>query len=401
MREKKKHILYIHQYFKTPKEPGGTRSYWISKALIDKGFDVTIITTSSTIKVPKSKVVIDGINVIYLKVPYNQKMSVFKRLKSFFLFMFHSLIASLNIKGVDLVLATSTPLTVGFPALMLKLLKGKKFIFEVRDLWPEVPIQMGGLNNKYFKYLAKLFEKIIYKNAIHIVALSPGMADGVLKYECEEKVTIIPNMAKIKEFWPRNKNFDLMIKFCLSKDSFKIIHFGALGEANGAMNIIKGAQFFKNDSEVEFVFIGGGSKEYELIEYCKENNLDNIHFLGKFPMEEVSEIVNFCDVSVVSFKDIPILYTNSPNKLFDSLSAGKPIIVNSAGWTKELVENNNCGMYVNPQNAIELFDKINLLRTDSIKYEKMSENSRILAETKYDKDILCHEYVELISAFIN
>jgi len=397
MREKKKHILYIHQYFKTPKEPGGTRSYWISKALIDKGFDVTIITASSTIKVPKSKVVIDGINVIYLKVPYDQKMSVFKRLKSFFLFMLKSLAASLNIKGIDLVLATSTPLTVGFPALILKLFKGKKFIFEVRDLWPEVPIQMGALNNKYLIYLAKLFEKIIYKNAIHIVALSPGMADGVLKYECGEKVTIIPNMAKIKEFWPRNKNYDLMIKFCLNKDSFKILHFGALGEANGAMNIIKGAQFFKNDSEVEFVFIGGGSKEYELIEYCKENNLDNIHFLGKFPMEEVSEIVNFCDVSVVSFKDIPILYTNSPNKLFDSLSAGKPIIVNSAGWTKELVENNNCGFYVDPLKPSELKERIVLLKNDPKLRELMGQNSRSLAVDKYDKSILCKQFVEVVN----
>jgi glycosyltransferase involved in cell wall biosynthesis len=391
-------ILYIHQYFKTPLEPGGTRSYWIAQELIKEGHNVTMLTTSSKIDGKVEKKYIDGINVIYLKVPYNQKMSIFKRLISFFSFMFKSSFYSLKEKEVDLVIATSTPLTVGFPALILKKIKGVPFVFEVRDLWPEVPIQMGAINNKFIRNLAISYEKIIYKNARHIIALSPGMEKGVLKYEKQDKVSMIPNMAKIDEFYPREKNLQLISKLGLKKDSFKLIHFGSLGIANGIDSIIESAILLKNDLDVEFIFIGGGSTEEVIKAKCKNNGLNNIHFLGRYAMKKTSEIVNFCDVSLISFLDLPILYTNSPNKLFDSLSAGKPLILNSAGWTKDLVEEYECGFYVNPSNPEDLVEKINYFIKNKNKLVVMGNNSRSLAENKYDKTILCSQFLEVISS---
>jgi len=155
----------------------------------------------------------------------------------------------------------------------------------------------------------------------------------------------------------------------------------------------------KNDDSIEFVFIGGGSTEYQLKERCKEYELNNVLFLGRFSMKDTSEIVNICDVSIVSFSDIPILYTNSPNKLFDSLSAAKPIIVNSAGWTKELVENENCGFYVDPNKPQQLVEKIRLLQQSPELVTVMGENARILAENVYDKNILCNQVVKVIEDF--
>ncbi|WP_304133465.1 glycosyltransferase family 4 protein, partial [Mesonia mobilis] len=381
----------------TPSEPGGTRSYWVAKRFIEEGHKVTMLTTSSSIQEKIVHKTIDGIEVIYLKVPYNQNMSIMARVKSFVNFMIKSTRLALKVKNVDLALATSTPLTVGFPALVLKKIRKIPFIFEVRDLWPEVPIQMGGLNNKLLQKLAVNFEKSIYKNAKHIVALSPGMAAGVLKYEPQEKVSMIPNMAKIDAFWPREKNKQLQTELGLRTDSFKLIHFGALGLANGAMSIIRGAEELKEDTSIEFIFIGGGSTEEKLKNYCQKHQLKQVHFLGRFPMEETSEIVNFCDVSMVSFKDLPILYTNSPNKLFDSLSAGKPIIVNSAGWTKEMVEEHNCGVYVNPHQPIALAQAIKSLQADDTLKNEIAKNARKLAETTYDKSILCEQYAELLN----
>lgn len=391
------HILYIHQYFKTPKEPGGTRSYWIAQELIKEGHSVTMLTTSSAIKEKVKKVTIDNIDVIYLKVSYDQNMSVFNRFKSFLNFMLKSTYQSFLVKKVDLVISTSTPLTVGFPALLIKWFKRIPFIFEVRDLWPEVPIQMGGLNNLLLQKTAILFEKTIYKNAKHIIALSPGMAKGVEKYVPKEKVTMIPNMAKIDLFWPRHINEKLRESLGLKKDSFKIIHFGALGEANGAMIIIESAKLIKNDPWFEFIFIGGGATEDDLKKECNKSNLKNVHFLGRFPLSKTSEIVNICDVSMVSFKNLPILYTNSPNKLFDSLSAGKPILVNSAGWTKNMVEKYECGFYVNPTKPSELVEKIKLLQENQSLTKQLGQNARKLAETKYDKSILCKKFVETIN----
>ena len=311
--------LYIHQYFKTPNEPGGTRSYWIAKELIKQGISITMLTTSSSLKKPIQRKNIDGIDVVYFRVPYSQKMSPFRRLISFCHFMIKAIFFSLKIKNLNLVIATSTPLTVGIPALFLKL-KRVPYIFEVRDLWPEVPIQMGALNNAILRRLAIWLEKLIYKNAKHVVALSPGMSNGVAKHVIKEKISMIPNMAKIDVFWPRNKNHFLCSELGLNKNSFKLIHFGALGLANGAQYILEGAKLLKDNSKVEFVFIGGGATECDLISFCNTHDLKNVHFLGEYAMGKTSEIVNLCDVSIVSFLNLPILKTNSPNKLFDSLS---------------------------------------------------------------------------------
>lgn len=394
-------ILYIHQYFVTPQEPGGTRSYWLAQELIKNGHKVTMLTSSSKFSEDIKVVNIDGIEVVYIKEDYDQNMSVSRRLKAFLKFMYKSSVVGWKQKDIDLVIATSTPLTIGIPALILKWFKKKPFIFEVRDLWPEVPIQMGAIKNSWTIKTTRLLEKTIYKNASRVIALSPGMQDGVVKYIPKEKTSMIPNMAKMDEFWPRGKNDQLMEKLGLKKDSFKIVHFGSLGLANGAHSIIESAKLLKDREDIEFLFVGGGSTEQDLVDEVEKNNLKNVKFLGKFPMTDVSEIVNFSDVSMISFLDIPILYTNSPNKLFDSLSAGKPIIVNSAGWTKDIAEKYHCGYYVNPNHPEELVEKVLYLKDNPEVVKSMGQNARKLAETVYDKSILCKKFVEVIEEVDN
>lgn len=394
-------ILYIHQYFLTPQEPGGTRSYWLAQELIKNGHKVTMITSSTKFAEEIKELNVDGIDVIYLKEDYDQNMSITRRLKAFLKFMYKSSRIGLKQKNIDLVIATSTPLTIGIPALILKWFRKIPFVFEVRDLWPEVPIQMGAIKNKWMIKATRMLEKTIYKNAAHVIALSPGMQDGVLKYLSEEKISMIPNMAKMDEFWPRENNYELMSELGLKKDSFKIVHFGSLGLANGAYSIIESAKLMNENHDVEFLFVGGGSTEKDLIDQVEKNKLENVKFLGKFSMKDVSEIVNFSDVSIISFLDLPILYTNSPNKLFDSLSAGKPIIVNSAGWTKDIAEQYECGYYVNPHYPQELVDKIVYLKNKPDLVNEMGRNARKLAETTYDKSILCKQFVRVIENVSN
>ncbi|MEP0133061.1 MAG: glycosyltransferase family 4 protein [Eudoraea sp.] len=392
-------ILYIHQYFHTSSEAGGTRSYWISQELIKNGHEVIMLTSSSEIDSKVKRIDINGIDVIYLKVPYSQYMSIFKRLMSFVNFMLKSARIALKEKDVDLVIATSTPLTIGFPALVVKKLKKTPFLFEVRDLWPEVPIQMGGLNNKLLIKLAVWFEKTIYKNAMHVVALSPGMYDGVVKRNIPpEKVSMIPNMSKIDIFWSRDKDLVLVDNLGLKRDSFKVVYFGAMGLANGMDYIIEAIKYLKDNQEIEFVFMGSGATEPILKDTCESLGIKTAHFLGGFDLEKLSEIVNLCDVSLVTFADFPILATNSPNKLFDSLSAGKPIIVNSPGWTKDMIENNKCGVFVDPKNPKDLAKNILSLKEDPKTCKEMGLNARRLAETKYDKSILCKEFTDVVAS---
>lgn len=397
-------ILYINQYFKHPSEPGITRSYWISKRLMEAGHTITMLSHRNTLldhvgkDVPRmQRVDVDGINVVYLRNQYSNSMGVLARAWAFVSFMMRSAWHALREKDVDLVIATSTPLTVAFPALMRKWLRGTPFIFEVRDLWPEVPIQMGAIKSPLIIRFLRWFEKTTYRNAVHVVALSPGMQEGVVKYVPKEKTSMIPNMAKIDQFWPRERDTELMRKMGLAEDSFKVLYFGQMGLSNAMESVIEAAEALAGE-DVEFLFVGHGLFMRRLATRKEKGELSHVHLFERVPMKEMSEIVNFCDVSLVTFSDLPILQTNSPNKLFDTLSAGKPVIVNSAGWTKTMVEEADCGLFADPRAEGSLAAKILELRSDPERRRKMGANARRLAETVYDKSILCEQFAEAVQS---
>lgn len=394
-------ILYIHQYFNTPQHGGSTRSYWISQELIKNGHEVVMVTSTPHKSEDGLRKKIDGISVVYAAAPYSQQMGIFGRFKAFVQFMWKSTKLAFKEKDLALVIATSTPLTVGVPALLLKKWKGTPFLFEVRDLWPEVPIQMGALNNIVLRKVALWLEKSIYKNAKHIVALSPGMEEGVLRTGIPaNKVTMIPNMSKIDHFYERPQNVELLHKHGLQKDSFKLIYFGSMGLSNGIDYILDAAKLLKTQRDIEFIFIGYGSMIEILKERCAQEDLDNVRFLGRFGIEETAELVNLSDLTLVTFANIPILYTNSPNKLFDSLSAAKPIIVNSKGWTKDMVENNHCGLFVDPEDPKDFARKVIALKKDPKSVREMGQNARRLAENTYDKSILCAQFGQVVQGLI-
>ena len=397
-------ILYIHQYFGTPREPGGTRSYWISQELIKRGHQVTVITSSVKDKSKKGRVNVDGIDVVYLENDYKNTMSRVAKVWSFVSFIKKAIDAASKEKNVDLVYATSTPLTVGYIAMRLKKKMGWRYVFEVRDLWPEFPIQIGAIKNKLvIKYLRNL-ERKIYERSEHVVALSPGMQDGVIAAGTpKSKTSMVPNMSKPDKFFPHEKNMDVAKQFGIDTTKFNVIHFGSMNPANGLEYILDAATILQDKSvkDIQFVFMGGGAVEPRLKKIIEEKGLKNVQFLGLHPMVTVVEVVNLCDVSVTTFRNLPILQTNSPNKLFDSLSAGKPIIVNSAGWTKDMVENENCGFFVDPDNASDFAEKLMLYKDDKEKLKVWGENARRLSVEVYDKDILSAQVADVLEKVYN
>ncbi len=396
-------ILYLHQYFKIPAESAGTRSYWIALELIKEGHSVIMVTSRNVQNELIEEKMIDGIDLIYIRNSYSSDMSVTRRLVSFFIFMVAASFIALRQRGIDLVYATSTPLSVGVPALITRFFKRIPFIFEVRDLWPEFPFQMGAVKNKLSKYILKSYEKRIYEKAIHIIALSPGMKDGIVSTGVDPaKVTVIPNMSKTDKFYPRKPDHNIMSHFGLSPGKFKVIHFGAMGLANGLEYLIDAAKIMKEKryDNIEIIILGDGMVKSALQKEVQKYNLsDIVIFIEYQPMDLTSEIVNCCDCSVVTFKNLPVLQTNSPNKLFDSLSAAKPVIVNSAGWTKQMVESNQCGLYANPEKPSDFVDAVLLLKNNKDLAQRMGTNSRMLAKKKYNKSILCNELVQVIEKY--
>lgn len=393
-------ILYIHQYFNTPEEPGGTRSYWISRELISRGHNVTMITSTNAKLHPEPcEMLIDGIKVIYVKNEYSNYMSPLRKVKSFVNFLDLAIKEGCKQKDIDLVYATSTPLTVGYVALRLKARKRFPYVFEVRDLWPEFPIQIGAIKNPLFIWFLRKFERRIYERSEHVVALSPGMQEGVIAAGTpKEKTSMVPNMSKPDLFYPHEVDMNVVKDFNINVTKFNVIHFGAMGVANGLEYIIYAAKVVKDRGceDINFIFMGSGATEPGLKHMAEQYGLDNVKFLGNHKMKTVIEVVNSCDASITTFKNLPILATNSPNKLFDSLSAGKPIIVNSAGWTKDMVEQGDCGFFVDPENPAALADKLIEVKDKKELLDKWGKNARRLSEEVYDKAKLSALVVDVL-----
>ena len=230
------HILYIHQYFTTPEEGGGTRSYEFARYLVKQGHKVTILTGTELnnplagVKQKKDEY-IEGIHVIYLKTPYSNYMSSKKRFYSFVDFSLRATLFGIRIKKYDLIFATSTPLTVAIPGIILSFLRRVPMIFEVRDLWPEVPIQMGVIKNPFIIKFLHCFEIFTYRHATHIIALSPGMVRGILATGVvKNKVTMIPNYCNLDFFKPGKPKVNSLGK--LVYNNHIIAYSGAISEAN-------------------------------------------------------------------------------------------------------------------------------------------------------------------------
>jgi glycosyltransferase involved in cell wall biosynthesis len=396
------HVLYIHQHFATPKGSTGTRSYEFARRWIKAGHKVTLITGYYDIGgLPESKKLyrrldVEGINVIVAGTQYSNKQSYLRRIVSFGSFCLLSIYAGLRTKNVDVIYATSTPLTVGIPAILLKWFKHVPFVFEVRDQWPEIPIELEVIKNRMMKKFLLWLEKIIYQRSSAIVALSPGMAEGIKNVLTKEKpIEVIPNCCDMDIFKPDIDGSAVRRKYGWA-DKLVLLHFGAMGRANGLDFVIDAAERLKDHPEIHFVLAGEGNRKKFLAERTESLGLKNIEILDSRPKVELAELVTAFDVAMVIFADFPILENNSANKFFDSLSAGKPVLLNYSGWQKKILEENHAGFGCDLYDIGQFVEKVSYLNSHRDLLRQMGQNARRIAAEYFDRDQLAAQALLLL-----
>ncbi len=398
------HILYIHQYFAVPCGTTGTRSYEFARRWVKAGHKVTLITGYYDIgglelgRGLVQKQIIDQINVVIVGTRYSNKQSYLRRAVSFLSFIFFSVYVGLLTKKVDVIYTSSTPLTVGIPAMVIKWLKRISFVFEVRDQWPEIPIELGIIKNKILIKILLWLEKTIYRQSAAIVALSPGMAEGIKQIiEVGKSVTVIPNSCDTELFRPDVDGSAVRKKYNWD-DKLVFLHAGAMGKANGLDFVVEGAERLRDSQNVHFVIVGDGSERAALIDRANSLGLKNIEFLASKPKSELPGIVAACDVSMVIFANYPILEHNSANKFFDSLSAGKPILLNYSGWQRQILEENEAGYGCDLCNLDEFVEKVLYLNSHREELLEMGQNARRIATERFDRDNLASQALGVIES---
>ncbi|RKY12190.1 MAG: hypothetical protein DRP65_02020 [Planctomycetota bacterium] len=405
------HIVYIHQYFGTPNHIGGVRSYEFARRWLAKGHKITMLTTTCNLSECDlsnatgkffKKCVIEGIDVIAMKIAYKQQMGTFSRLFSFFSFLLLSSFFVLFVKKVDVVYATSTPLTVGVPALVCKWLRKKPYVFEVRDQWPEPFIERGVIRSKIVIVMLLWLERTIYKYSSAIVALSPGMAKGIREVlgDLQKPIEVVPNCSDVELFGPDVDGSDIRKKYNWS-DKLVFLHAGAMGRANGLDFVIKVASRLKTTQDVHFVLLGKGKEKQFLRKTAEELGLKNVEFLDFVPRIKLPSFFAACDVSMVIFENYRILEDNSANKFFDSLSSGKPVLLNYSGWQREVLEKNKAGFGCRRWDMDEFVEKVLYFNSHRERLLEMGRNARKLAIEKYPRDKLALKALETVTSNVD
>ncbi len=356
----KMHILYLHQHFVARTGTSGGRSHEFSKILVERGHRVTLVTGAydqSGLTPSKSgwvsRLEVDGIDVLAVNVPYGQKMSMVRRLFSFATFVLAATWAALRIRDVDVVFATSTPLTIAVPGMLAAAWHRRPFVFEVRDLWPEIPIQLGVLRNPILKAMARWLERTAYRRACHIIALSPGMKDGIVAAGTNpDKVSVIPNSSDIELFRvPKSEGHRFREQHPELGDRPLFVYAGAFGRVNGLGYLVRlTSTVAKIDARTAFLLVGQGGEKQHLIKLARsEGVLDStLFFMDPVPRADLAGVLAAATVLSSFVQPVKILEYNSANKFFDALAAGKPVVINYQGWQADLLNESGAGLVLDP-----------------------------------------------------
>jgi len=386
-------VIYVHQYFVTNEGTSGTRSYDISRYLVQLGWQVTMVTglhdqgTVGRVPFYKPWTVewIDGIKVVHCNAFYSNSQRVPARLWCFVRFAVLAFFAILWERGADLVFATSTPLTVGIPGRLGAGLKGVPYVFEVRDLWPEDLVDAGrikpGWQLKFWEWL----ERFSYAKARKILLVSKGFHDRLLErgFPPARLETLVLG-ADSSLYLDVKPDVDYMREQGLAGKTVAI-YAGAHGDANGLDQVLDAAIRLKHRTDIAIAFIGQGKMKDALKARAASEGLTNVHFLDPVPKHKLPGVLAACHIGLMILKQITRPRWVTPNKIFDYMFTGLPSIVNFAGTTAELVEVDGAGVASQPGDADDLARRIEHWADHPDERVAVGRRAREVSMTKYDR----------------
>jgi glycosyltransferase involved in cell wall biosynthesis len=333
-----------------------------------------------------------GIRVHWLPVPYSNHMDHAQRMRAFVRFAWSASRKAAALRG-DVVFATSTPLTIAVPAAYAAWKNQIPMVFEVRDLWPTVPIALGALRSPVTVGAGRLLEQVAYRNAAHIVALSPGMKAGVVGTGYpEDRVTVIPNACDLEVF-DVGPTPGLALRHAHEwlHDRPLVVYTGTLGRVNGVAYLAYlAAEVGRVDPSVRFVVIGGGKEEAAI-----RHTAERLGVLGRtffmfpeIPKAEIAHWLSAADIATSLVIDVPELWSNSANKVFDALAAGKPVAINHEGWQADLFRETGAGLVLEPHDVNAAAASLATALQDRQWLAQAAGAARALARGRFNRDRL-------------
>ena len=405
------HVLYYHQHFSTRAGAAGTRSFEFSRRLIARGHRVTMVCGSyaqgetgvrGEYQHGGRRGSVEGIDVIEFELPYSNRDGLMRRTVTFLKYAVRSTWIALS-TDCDLVFATTTPLTAGLPGIAARWLRGKPFVFEVRDLWPELPRAMGVITNPVVLWALSLLEWLSYRSASRCIGLSPGIVDGICRRGVSRsRVALVPNGCDLDLF--ASSAVVPSIRDDLQPTGLVAIYAGTHGVANGLDAVLNAAAELRRRGrqDIKIVFVGEGERKSGLVTRATREGLDNCMFHAPLPKTQLAGFMKQADVGLMILANVPAFYYGtSPNKFFDYLAAGIPVLTNYPGWVADMIAEADCGLAIQPDNPIAFADALEMLALSRERRSAMGAHGRALAEAQFDRDRLAEKWSELLEQLVD
>ncbi len=395
-------VIYFHQHFSTRSGQAGTRSYEFAKELVANGDDVEMICGRNRksnfdfdAKGRRQIVDIEGISTHVINVPYDQKMGFMRRVLAFFSYAFWATIEGLKCPRPDVVFATSTPITVAIPGLIVSFFKRRPLVFEVRDIWPESAVSTGQLKNRFIIRAAEIFERLVYRRSVRVIALSNRMKNRMVENTGidADKVDVIPIGADL-DLFGNGERVDRFRRENGLEEKFLAVFPGAHGVANGLDVLVEAALLVPDN--IRIIMIGAGGQKPRLVAKAEKLGADRILFFDPIPKTELADVMSTMNCGLMILNPLDVFATVLPNKFFDYAAAGLPILVNFPGEVADQVVNGKAGVFVEESTPENIAKTLVTMSEDRVQLEKMSQNSRLVAE-KFDRRDLAKQFHRLIS----
>lgn len=399
-------VVYLHQYFNTPAMAGGTRSYEMARRLVAAGHQVDLVTTWREPTDKRDWFVTEeaGIRVHWLPVAYSNSMNHAQRVRAFVRFAWMSARKATSLGG-DVVFATSTPLTIALPGIYAAWRRRVPMVFEVRDMWPAVPIAIGAIHNPVLVWLARRLESFTYRYAAHIVALAPGMSEDIVELGVpKDKITVIPNGCDLDVFAAVPGSQSPRSEFQWLGSRKLVLYTGALGLVNGADYLVRLASQAANiDPEIRFVVIGEGAERQTIRALAQSCGvLDKVFFmLEPLPKRDLVRWLHAADLVVALFAGPRVIWKDAvQNKFFDALAAGKPIANNFDGWQSRIALETGVGLILDPSNVAAAARQLIAALRDEAWLEAVPARARVLAESQFERGKLAGKLEHVLRSVV-
>ncbi|MCX5807659.1 MAG: glycosyltransferase family 4 protein [Proteobacteria bacterium] len=400
------HILFLTHYFPPEVNAPASRTFENARRWVKAGHRVTVLTCVPNH--PKGVVYtgyknrlyqweeVQGIRVLRVGTYLSPNEGFLKRTANYVSYMISATLLSPLVKEVDIVVSTSPQFFCGMAGYFVSRIKRCKWVLEIRDLWPESIVTVGAIKQRQVINLLEGLERFFYLHADHIISLTHAFKSHIMKKSVSEKyISIVTNGADLEMYTPLPRHNAISKEYGLD-DTFVVSYIGTHGMAHALRTVLKAGKVLEDKKGILFLLVGDGAERETLLKEKERMGLSNVLMLPQQPKDKMPGFLAASDVSMILLKKDDLFKTVIPSKMFEAMAMGRPIIIGVDGESRQIVEDGQCGIYIEPENHEELANTVVKLFHDRELLRTLGENGKTYVKRNYNRELLAEKYLNTL-----